>query len=1220
MKSLCFSFLICLFSIFKIESQIVNNNAFLKGNFVEVGIAPNGSFGSITNAPSGYHARTNTNSDCYLPGSTTKFSSTNFLGFVADYQRNGWATGSPFYIGDYFLPGYPQEGYSVQINNTKYNCWRSNYIVPSNTGYTVGASISSVPSGGQVSLSTTGNKVKSIWVGNFGTLKVTQTTILDITKLYFTVYVDMENTGSSGIDSLFYQRTVDPDNMVMTGGNYNTNNSITSILPNAKNEVLLSCISNHNGDTSYLGLGTRDCRAKPFICNSSLYSNTRLDSIYRENDGNILYTGSKNQADIGLGIVYRMGNLPAGATASIAYAYILNKTDLSEALESTQPSVLYNNNVIDNNTFHSACTNPNISLKIENHQGYTWSWQANYSGVLSATNGIQTTVNAASFDTIKVNAFGIKSLCDTLKYQINFVNKKYFIIKNDTLCQGDSVLFAQSYRKTSGLYLDSFKSIYGCDSLKGLSLIVLQPYFTINDTICQGSSKYRYTSSGTYQDTFRLAKCIGVRTLNLQIHPSSTKVINKTICKWESYLGRAVTGNYIDTLKNQNMYGCDSIRKLNLTVLETSGSFLEKRICAGDSFWGRKVTGNYKDTLMNSAGCDSFRSLALTVLNKRIDSIFRTICEGDSFMGKSSEGIYSFYNKSIEGCDSNQVLFLNVNKKTFGTVNAIICEGDSFLGRKTTGTYIDTILNKNLCDSIRTLHLTVNPVTFSNTSATVCEGDAYWGYKTAGEHRDTFKNANRSGCDSIRILNLAIQVSSYSTTNKTICEFQSFWTRTTTGIYRDTLKGQSAAGCDSIRILNLTVIPKHYPLFNIVKCEGQHYNGKYVSGIYSDAFKNVNGCDSISHYNLTIVPKNYPSDIKTICDGTSYYGYRKTGVYIDTLRNLNGCDSIRKIILTVDPKPYKKINACLNPGKSILFYSQTIESPGVYIDSTQFGNRCDTIYELTVKQIVPFERTTTNYYCNQYHLDGIDFNYDQEISNTIYSKHGCDSIYEKQVFKIIRPNYSDTQIINFCDTFIFKNNIHFESKVFVDVYKSQRNKQCDSLYKTYWYQKVKRKKPIINLGVDSLYLIKGESIDLFVNRTLKHRWNTNDTFLRINVSPSHNTQYYVIASSNEGCLDTSYINIEVEDRVLLGLPSAFSPNGDNMNDLFGPNVNGNYKLLNFEIYNRIGEKVFKGSSQNLQWDGKFNGEVQPIGVYMYQIEYQANRQKYLKKGTLTLIR
>jgi gliding motility-associated-like protein len=154
-------------------------------------------------------------------------------------------------------------------------------------------------------------------------------------------------------------------------------------------------------------------------------------------------------------------------------------------------------------------------------------------------------------------------------------------------------------------------------------------------------------------------------TVTVMVSQSSTSIINQSICLGQSFLGRTISGTYIDTLNGANSRGCDSIRTLNLTVNLETFSTINQTICQGKSFLGRTISGTYIDTLKNS---------------------------------------------NSKGCDSIRTLNLTVNPSTFSTINQTICQGDSFLGKKSTGIYVDTLngANSRGCDSIRTLNLFVN--------------------------------------------------------------------------------------------------------------------------------------------------------------------------------------------------------------------------------------------------------------------------------------------------------------------------------------------------------------------------------------------------------------------------------------------------------------------------------------------------------------------------------
>ncbi|MEM6722915.1 MAG: choice-of-anchor L domain-containing protein [Bacteroidota bacterium] len=120
-------------------------------------------------------------------------------------------------------------------------------------------------------------------------------------------------------------------------------------------------------------------------------------------------------------------------------------------------------------------------------------------------------------------------------------------------------------------------------------------------------------------------------------------------------------------------------------------------------------------------------------------------------------------------------------------------------------------------------------------------------------------------------------------------------------------------------------------------------------------------------------------------------------------------------------------------------------------------------------------------------------------------------------------------------------------------------------------------------------------------------------------SPLQTTTYNVVATSEFGCTATGSVNINVI-IANFGTPNAFTPNGDGLNDFFIVETEGNVILETFDIYNRWGEKVY--ANQNLLgWDGRFNGEDQPMEVYIYYAVLRLPDGSLQEvKGDVTLIR
>jgi len=89
------------------------------------------------------------------------------------------------------------------------------------------------------------------------------------------------------------------------------------------------------------------------------------------------------------------------------------------------------------------------------------------------------------------------------------------------------------------------------------------------------------------------------------------------------------------------------------------------------------------------------------------------------------------------------------------------------------------------------------------------------------------------------------------------------------------------------------------------------------------------------------------------------------------------------------------------------------------------------------------------------------------------------------------------------------------------------------------------------------------------------------------------------------------------------IPNAFTPNDDGLNDSFRPLGSGRFVLeYQMTIWNRWGQEVFRSTDpKGNGWDGNFNGEKAPTGVYAYVITYKdTNGEAKVAKGNVTLTR
>jgi len=117
-------------------------------------------------------------------------------------------------------------------------------------------------------------------------------------------------------------------------------------------------------------------------------------------------------------------------------------------------------------------------------------------------------------------------------------------------------------------------------------------------------------------------------------------------------------------------------------------------------------------------------------------------------------------------------------------------------------------------------------------------------------------------------------------------------------------------------------------------------------------------------------------------------------------------------------------------------------------------------------------------------------------------------------------------------------------------------------------------------------------------------------------------KYVVTGSTPEGCSASDDIIVRIfKTGPGIFVPSAFTPNGDGLNDQLRPILAGMTALNFFRIYNRYGQLIFETREPFKGWDGKLKAVLQPTGTYVYQcqaVDFEGKMQS--AKGSFVLIR
>jgi gliding motility-associated-like protein len=93
-----------------------------------------------------------------------------------------------------------------------------------------------------------------------------------------------------------------------------------------------------------------------------------------------------------------------------------------------------------------------------------------------------------------------------------------------------------------------------------------------------------------------------------------------------------------------------------------------------------------------------------------------------------------------------------------------------------------------------------------------------------------------------------------------------------------------------------------------------------------------------------------------------------------------------------------------------------------------------------------------------------------------------------------------------------------------------------------------------------------------------------------------------------------------ETPVAVGIPTAFSPNGDGLNDVLQIQGEG-IATFSISIYDRWGQRVFNSTDPTDTWDGTFNGKALNSGVFAYRVYVVLlDGTEVSQSGNITLMR
>lgn len=401
------------------------------------------------------------------------------------------------------------------------------------------------------------------------------------------------------------------------------------------------------------------------------------------------------------------------------------------------------------------------------------------------------------------------------------------------LCDGQSLLVGGAVQTTSGVYVDSLQTIFGCDSIITTNLTVFSiDSLTINLTTCDPAL------AGTNTNLYQQANgCDSIVTTVVQLLPSNTTLLAATSCDL------ANVGVFTTNLTN--IYGCDS------TVIRTVTFSLSDTTLLYTSSCDPAAVGVFVQNLLTYEGCDSIVITTVTELQKDTTLLFDASCNPNQV------GVFTTVLANQFGCDSTVI-----NTVSFFALDTTFLFGTS-CNTSQVGVFVQHVTTAAGCDSILTTTIAFTPLDTTFLITTTCDPTA------AGVFAQTLTTSG--GCDSVVVTTVNLLPSNTTLLSGSSCN------PAQVGVFTKNLFNQY--GCDSTVITTITFFHLDTTYLTATTCDPAGV------GVFPVTLLTAAGCDSVVITTVNLLPSN-----TTLLSGSSC-NPSEVGVFTKNLTNQFGCDS-----------------------------------------------------------------------------------------------------------------------------------------------------------------------------------------------------------------------------------------------------------------------------------------------------------------------------------------